>query len=193
MTITAHAADRIPAVSHAEAMRITAAENARLLAQLRGLAGEQWQAPTDCTGWTVRDVAVHLVASAQAQASPVEFVRQVVAGRRLTAQIGRGPVPRRRGGHAGDGRRRRVRPHPLRPDRGPRDPAAQAAAVARPGAQSAAPSRPYWTASARASQDASMTLACTPTVVHSRCPSPVSTSTRVTASVPGRPSRMRTL
>ena len=54
-------------------------------------------------------------------------------------------------------------------------------------------SSPYWTASASASQDASMTLACTPTVVHSRRPSPVSTSTRVTASVPCRPSRIRTL
>jgi len=54
-------------------------------------------------------------------------------------------------------------------------------------------SKPYWTASASASQDASMTLGCTPTVVHSRRPSPVSTSTRVTASVPCRPSRIRTL
>lgn len=88
MTMTSHSADRIPAVGHAEAMLLTAAENARLLTQLRGLADEQWRAPTDCTGWTVRDVAVHLVASAQAQASPVEFVRQVVAGRPLTAEIG---------------------------------------------------------------------------------------------------------
>jgi hypothetical protein len=31
---------------------------------------------------------VHLVASAQAQANPVEFVRQVLRGRRLTAEIG---------------------------------------------------------------------------------------------------------
>ena len=69
-------------------MRLTATENARLLAQLRSLDDEQWQAPTDCAGWTVRDVAVHLIASAQAQANPLEFVRQVLAGRRLTAQIG---------------------------------------------------------------------------------------------------------
>ena len=75
-------------IGHAEAMRLTAEENARLLAQLRGLADEQWRAPTDCTGWTVRDVVVHLVASAQAQASPVEFLRQVRAGRRLTAETG---------------------------------------------------------------------------------------------------------
>jgi uncharacterized protein (TIGR03083 family) len=88
MTFTSHSADRIPAIGHAEAMRLAAAENARVLGQLRGLAGAQWQAATDCTGWTVRDVAVHLIASAQAQANPVEFVRQVVAGRPLTAEIG---------------------------------------------------------------------------------------------------------
>ncbi len=81
-------ADRIPAIDHAEAMHLTEAENARLLDQLRGLTDEQWQAPTDCTRWTVRDVVVHLIGSAQAQASPIEFARQVLAGRRLTAEIG---------------------------------------------------------------------------------------------------------
>jgi uncharacterized protein (TIGR03083 family) len=75
-------------IGHTEAMRLTATENARLLAQLRSLTGEQWRAATDCSRWTVRDVVVHLIASAQAQANPIEFVRQVVAGRPLTAQIG---------------------------------------------------------------------------------------------------------
>jgi uncharacterized protein (TIGR03083 family) len=88
MIQTPQRADQIPAVNHAEAMRLTATENARLLAQLRGLADEQWQAATDCARWTVRDIVVHLIASAQGQANPIEFVRQVVAGRRLTAQIG---------------------------------------------------------------------------------------------------------
>jgi hypothetical protein len=41
-----------------------------------------------CSRWTVRNVVVHLIASAQAQAIPIEFVHQVVAGRPLTAQIG---------------------------------------------------------------------------------------------------------
>jgi uncharacterized protein (TIGR03083 family) len=81
-------AEEIAPIDHAEAMRLTATENARLLAQLRGLTGEQWQAPSDCTGWTVRDVVVHLIGSAEAQANPVEFLRQVIAGRSLTAEIG---------------------------------------------------------------------------------------------------------
>ena len=88
MASTPRRADHILPIGHAEAMRLTVAENARLLIQLRGLTDEQWQAPTDCTGWTVRDVVVHLIASAQAQASVLEFGRQVVAGRRLTAEIG---------------------------------------------------------------------------------------------------------
>lgn len=87
MMATPQQADRIPAVDHAEAMHLTATENARLLAQLRSLDDEQSRAASDCDGWTVRDVAVHLIASAQAQANPVEFFRQVLAGRRLTSRI----------------------------------------------------------------------------------------------------------
>lgn len=87
--------DRIPGIDHAEAMSITETENARLLSQLRSLSEVQWRAATDCTGWTVRDVVVHLIGSAHGQASPIEFLRQVRAGRRLTAEIG--------GGHWVDG------------------------------------------------------------------------------------------
>jgi uncharacterized protein (TIGR03083 family) len=88
MTQTAQVADEIPAIKHREAMKLTAAENARFLAQISGLTDDQWTAPTDCSRWTVRDIVVHLVASAQAQASPVEFARQVRVGRSLTAEIG---------------------------------------------------------------------------------------------------------
>ena len=80
--------ETIPAIGHGEAMRLTEVENARLLDQLRGLTPAQWQMPTDCTGWTVRDVAVHLVGSAHGQANPVEFFRQARRCRALTRQIG---------------------------------------------------------------------------------------------------------
>jgi uncharacterized protein (TIGR03083 family) len=78
----------IPRIGHREAMAITAVENALLGAALTELDDTDWQLPTDCTGWDVRALVVHLVASAQAQASPLEFARQVRAGRPLTAQIG---------------------------------------------------------------------------------------------------------
>jgi uncharacterized protein (TIGR03083 family) len=78
----------IQRIRHAEAMWLTATENERLLDQIGQLDGEQWSAATDCVGWTVRDIVTHLIASAQAQANPVEFVRQLWSGRRLTAEIG---------------------------------------------------------------------------------------------------------
>ena len=85
---TAVSAPEIPRIGHAEAMRLTATENARLLDQVRQLGPEDWTAATDCPRWNVRDMVVHLIASAQAQANPVEFARQVLTGRKLTAQIG---------------------------------------------------------------------------------------------------------
>lgn len=74
-------------IGHAEAMHLTAVENERLLEQLRSLTPQQWEAPTDCTRWNVRDVAVHLIGSAAGQANPVEFLRQVRTGRRLMREI----------------------------------------------------------------------------------------------------------
>ena len=78
----------IPRIRHREAMAITEVENDQFGRQLAQLDHADWTRPTDCTGWDVRALAVHVIASAQAQASPVEFARQVRAGRPLTAQIG---------------------------------------------------------------------------------------------------------
>jgi uncharacterized protein (TIGR03083 family) len=75
-------------IAHDEAMQITAEENRRFLVLLQQLSSADWQKATDCTRWTVRDVAVHVIASAEAQSSPLEFLRQVWQGRKLTAQIG---------------------------------------------------------------------------------------------------------
>jgi len=72
----------LPRIDHHEAMELAEIENARLLDALGELTADDWAARTDCAHWDVRAIAVHLIASAQAQASPVEFARQVVAGRR---------------------------------------------------------------------------------------------------------------
>lgn len=40
-----------------------AGERAALIALLAGLTTEEWRAPTVCAGWSVRDVAAHLLAS----------------------------------------------------------------------------------------------------------------------------------
>ena len=77
----------IPRIAHREAMGLTATENAVFLDVLEGI-DDEWALQTDCTRWDVRALVVHVIASAQAQASPVEFVRQLRAGRRLTVEIG---------------------------------------------------------------------------------------------------------
>jgi uncharacterized protein (TIGR03083 family) len=87
-TPTTMSALDIARIGHAEAMHLTVTENRRLLDQLRQLGAEDWTAATDCPRWTVRDMVVHVIASAQAQANPVEFARQVWTGRKLTAEIG---------------------------------------------------------------------------------------------------------
>jgi uncharacterized protein (TIGR03083 family) len=89
MTSTAAAteATQIRRIDHREAMAITETENRRLLDQLTGLSADEWSRPTDCTRWDVRDVVVHLIGSAEAQANPIEFARQVAKGRKLMTEI----------------------------------------------------------------------------------------------------------
>lgn len=45
-------------------------EYAALLASLRALPSSAWSAPTDCTGWTVRDIVAHVVGAAEDSARP---------------------------------------------------------------------------------------------------------------------------
>ena len=81
-------AAEIPRIGHNEAMVIAAEENDRFQRAIDTINGDNWREPTDCTRWDIRDVVVHVVASAQAQASPIEFFRQLWQGRKLTAEIG---------------------------------------------------------------------------------------------------------
>lgn len=45
-------------------------EYAALLASLRSLPSSAWSAPTDCAGWTVRDVVAHVAGAAEEAARP---------------------------------------------------------------------------------------------------------------------------
>jgi uncharacterized protein (TIGR03083 family) len=87
-TNTAIDVTTIPRITHDEAMRITAVENAKFGEQLRSFDAGDWAKPTDCALWDVRALAAHVVGSAAGQASPREFVRQVRTGRPLVAEIG---------------------------------------------------------------------------------------------------------
>jgi uncharacterized protein (TIGR03083 family) len=50
-------------------------------------SADEWAMPTDCAGWTVRDVSLHVLGSADAQASVKEFLHQFVRGVPVNRQI----------------------------------------------------------------------------------------------------------
>lgn len=59
-----------------DAASLATAAYDQLLALLAELTPEEWQAPTECPGWTVADMVGHLIGVAKAYASVREQVRQ---------------------------------------------------------------------------------------------------------------------
>jgi uncharacterized protein (TIGR03083 family) len=51
------------------------------------LTEDEWAAPTDCTGWDVRTMVLHVLGSADAQASVREFLHQFRRGLPLNRRI----------------------------------------------------------------------------------------------------------
>ena len=70
-------------MKHRDWTELAAREQERLLALLHDLAPEEWERPTDCTGWAVRDVVAHLAGAFASAASPREALRQTRAGKPL--------------------------------------------------------------------------------------------------------------
>jgi uncharacterized protein (TIGR03083 family) len=68
--------------------RLARGAYAALLADLAELSDADWQKPTECTGWTVRDMVAHLVGAAQGHASMPAFVRQYLWGARHRKDFG---------------------------------------------------------------------------------------------------------
>ena len=52
------------------------------------LRADDWQRPTDCTGWTVRDMLGHLLGMMKLQADPEERRRQITAAAELARRSG---------------------------------------------------------------------------------------------------------
>ena len=69
-------ANEIPPVAHAGQLSRTEFE--RVLALLESLDGADWQQPTYCTEWNVRDMVAHLAGAMTGSTSLREFVRQNV-------------------------------------------------------------------------------------------------------------------
>ena len=61
---------------------------AAMLDDLAALTGGDWSRPTDCVGWSVRDMTAHLVGAAQGHASMRVFISQYVWGVRHRESYG---------------------------------------------------------------------------------------------------------
>lgn len=68
----------IPPLTHAEAGKLSQTEYERLLAVLETLSGDDWQQPTYCTEWRVRQMVAHLAGAVAGSSSYAEFIRQNV-------------------------------------------------------------------------------------------------------------------
>ena len=87
MTATAAALDITP-IGRKESFALAQVAVARELDLLRALTPEEWDRPTPCPAWTVRQVVIHQSAAAAAFLSNVEGARQLLAARRLVKAEG---------------------------------------------------------------------------------------------------------
>lgn len=70
-----------------EARALASAEFDRFAALTASLTPEEWATETDCTGWDVRTMVLHVLGSADAQASPLVFLHQLRHGLPLNKKI----------------------------------------------------------------------------------------------------------
>jgi hypothetical protein len=56
--------EEIPGIKQPEATALAESQNRALLHTLYSLDDEQWAAPTDCVGWSVKDIAAHKIGRA---------------------------------------------------------------------------------------------------------------------------------
>ena len=74
-------------ITRSEARPLADEEFARFAETVASLSPDEWATPTDCSGWDVRKVALHVLGSAEAQASVREFGHQLRRGLPLNKQI----------------------------------------------------------------------------------------------------------
>jgi len=87
MTVTATSGTDTIRIGRDEA-KVLALEEFRRYADLcASLTPDEWAAPTDCTLWDVRQMSLHVLGAADAQASAKEFLRQFTKGLRLNKEL----------------------------------------------------------------------------------------------------------
>jgi uncharacterized protein (TIGR03083 family) len=74
-------------IQRPEARELAEEEFRRFAACTASLSPDDWTRPTDCTAWNVREVALHVLGSADGQASVKEFLHQFLRGIPINRQI----------------------------------------------------------------------------------------------------------
>ena len=74
-------------INRKEARALASAEFEKFAALTASLTPEEWATDTDCVGWDVRRMVLHVLGSADAQVSPLVFLHQLRRGLRLNKEI----------------------------------------------------------------------------------------------------------
>jgi uncharacterized protein (TIGR03083 family) len=74
-------------ITRGEARVLALAEFERFAALTASLTPTEWATDTDCVGWDVRKMVLHVLGSAEAQASPQVFLHQLRRGLPLNKEI----------------------------------------------------------------------------------------------------------
>ena len=74
-------------ITRTEARVLAAAEFEKFAALAASLTPDEWATDTDCVGWDVRKMVLHVLGSADAQASPRVFLHQLRRGLPLNKEI----------------------------------------------------------------------------------------------------------
>ena len=88
--MTTTAIDTIPAIGRHETQAMVTTEGARVSAQLRSLASDDWAKPTDCELWDVRAMAGHMLGMFEDFTSFRRFVTRMRASAKA-AKVAGGP------------------------------------------------------------------------------------------------------
>lgn len=74
-------------IERKEARLLASDEFQKFAALAASLSPQEWGTATDCVGWDVRSMVLHVLGSADAQASPLVFLHQLRRGLPLNKQI----------------------------------------------------------------------------------------------------------
>ena len=75
-------------ISRKEAKVLAENEFEKFTTLASSLTLEEWATDTDCVGWTVRTMSLHVLGSGESQASPLAFFHQLRRGLPLNKEIG---------------------------------------------------------------------------------------------------------